>query len=34
VLAALATLAEDVTIHEPTLEQLFLGHGGAHVHAH
>ncbi|MBA5635958.1 ABC transporter ATP-binding protein [Duganella sp. LX20W] len=34
VLAALAALALDVTIHEPTLEQLFLGHGGAHVHAH
>ncbi|MBA5686828.1 ABC transporter ATP-binding protein [Rugamonas apoptosis] len=34
VLAVLAKLALDVTIHEPTLEQLFLGHGGAHVHAH
>ena len=34
VLSALAGLALDVSIHEPTLEQLFLGHGGAHVHAH
>ncbi|HEU4843585.1 MAG TPA: ABC transporter ATP-binding protein [Burkholderiaceae bacterium] len=34
VLAALGALALDVTIHEPTLEQLFLGHGGAHVQPH
>jgi len=34
VLAALGGLALDVVIHEPTLEQLFLGHGGAHVQPH
>ncbi|KQW93572.1 copper ABC transporter ATP-binding protein [Massilia sp. Root418] len=33
-LAALAPLASALDIHEPTLEQLFLGYGGAHGHAH
>jgi Cu-processing system ATP-binding protein len=33
VLAALATLLIDVTIREPSLEDLFLGYGGMHAHA-
>jgi Cu-processing system ATP-binding protein len=31
VLAALSAHASDIAIHEPTLEQVFLGYGGAHV---
>ncbi len=31
VLAALVPHASDVVVHEPTLEQVFLGYGGAHV---
>lgn len=34
ILAALADTVRDVAIHEPSLEDLFLGYGGAHVHAH
>ena len=33
-LAALAPLASELEIHEPTLEQLFLGYGGAHGRTH
>ena len=31
ILAALADVVRDVAIHEPSLEDLFLGYGGAHV---
>jgi Cu-processing system ATP-binding protein len=31
VLAALADVVRDIAIHEPSLEDLFLGYGGAHV---
>ncbi len=34
VLAALASLAQDLAVLEPSLEQLFLGYGGAHVQPH
>ncbi|MBB3121496.1 ABC transporter ATP-binding protein [Pseudoduganella violacea] len=34
VLSALSATALDIVIHEPTLEELFLGYGGAHVRAH
>lgn len=31
ILAALADAVNDIAIHEPSLEDLFLGYGGAHV---
>ncbi|MDB5918061.1 MAG: transporter ATP-binding protein [Massilia sp.] len=37
VLGILATLGDavlDIVMHEPSLEDLFLGYGGAHVHPH
>lgn len=33
-LTALADTVVDITIHEPSLEDLFLGYGGAHVQPH
>jgi Cu-processing system ATP-binding protein len=32
ILAALADAVRDIAIHEPSLEDLFLGYGGLHVH--
>jgi Cu-processing system ATP-binding protein len=31
ILAALADTVHDIAIHEPSLEDLFLGYGGLHV---
>ncbi|MYN20935.1 hypothetical protein GTP81_29790, partial [Rugamonas sp. FT107W] len=34
VLAALLPHARDIALHEPTLEQVFLGYGGAYASSH